>query len=107
MQLLLSLHFLLCLGGDVSLLPPLHMHTLSLAQTLPSLELCFIVGNGAKHRAPHVLGGESLSPKVEWQCNPHYSESFIILICITDIKDLGENRASLTSSCRRCGLRNM
>lgn len=105
MQLLLRLHLLLCLGGDVPLLPPLHMHTLSLAQTLLPLELCFVVGSGAKHRAPH-LGVESLSPEVEWQCNLHYSESFIILICITDSKDLGENEASLTSSCRLSGLTN-
>lgn len=106
MQQLLSFHLLFCLGGDVPLLPPLHVHTLSLAETLLHSELCFIVVNGAKHRAPHMLGVEQLSPKVEWQCNLHYSESFIILICNTDIKDLGENGTSLTSSCTLCGLTN-
>lgn len=38
----------------------------------------------------------------EWQCNPHYSERFILLICITDIKDLDENRTSLTTSRKPC-----
>lgn len=68
-----------------------------------------------------MLGVKSLSPEVEWhhrngtirmaslewQCNPCYSERFIILICITDIKDLGENRTSLTTSHKPCGLKNM
>lgn len=107
MELVLSLCLLLCLGGDVRLLPPLHVHTLSLAQTLLPSELCFLVGNGAKHRAPHTLGVESLSPRVEQQRNPPHSESVVILICITDIKDVGENGALLTSSCRLCGLTNM
>jgi len=80
------------------------MHTLSLAQTLLPLELCFIVSSGANHRVPPMLGVESLAPQVEWQWNPHYSESFTIFICITDIKELGENGASLTSSYRLCGL---
>lgn len=76
--MLLSLHLLLWLGGDVPLLLSLHMHTLSPAQTLLPLELCFLLVKVQNTE----LGVESLSPKVEWQRNPCYSESFIILICI-------------------------